>query len=85
MIVHRRPRLALWSLVCDYRTVDGLQVEESLEEAVLELRSKKREMQHMKHRVEGIVRAVQGQSLGRGGVPSLGDADRGRMHAEVYQ
>lgn len=61
-----------------------LKVEESLEEAVLELRSKKREMQHMKHRVEGIVRAVQSNAIARGGPPHIGDVERGRMHAEMY-
>lgn len=61
------------------------QVEESLEEAVLELRSKKREMEHIKARVEGLVRSVQQKELGRRGPNAfISDGDRGRMHHELY-
>jgi hypothetical protein len=59
-------------------------VEESLEEAVLELRSKKREIEHTKARVEGLVRALQQQQMGRVAPASITDVERARMHAELY-
>lgn len=40
-----------------------LKVEESLEEAVMELRGKKREMEQMRARVDGLVRVLQVQGL----------------------
>jgi chromosome segregation ATPase len=44
-----------------------LQLEESLGEAVVELRGKKREMEQMKARVDGLLMALQSQSSAGGG------------------
>ena len=44
-----------------------VQVEESLGEAVVELRGKKREMEQMKARVDGLLMALQSGGGGGGG------------------
>ena len=56
-----------------------LQVEESLGEAVVELRGKKREMEQMKARVDGLLMALQSQGHQGGGmgVGDAGNAGRG--------